>query len=213
MSLTAGHGIGTAEPARWRELSAALAEAFHDDPVFSWLLPDGATRTAALRRFFAIETRHIALRHRQSTTTAGTGEAAGAALILPPGQWRTPVRVQALHAPGYQRAFGRQLPRALGTLTILERRHPRHRHYYLAYIGVRPSAQGRGLGTALLQPLLDRCDREQLPAYLEASSPGNARLYRRLGFTTREIIRPLGSPPIELMIRNPGTAAAPPASA
>ena len=85
MSLTAGHGIGTAEPARWRELSAALTEAFDDDPVFSWLLPDAATRTAALRRFFAIETRHIALRHRQSTTTAGTGEVAGAALILPPG--------------------------------------------------------------------------------------------------------------------------------
>jgi hypothetical protein len=27
---------------------------------------------------------------------------------------------------------------------------------------------------------------------------------RRLGFTTLETIRPLGSPPIELMIRNPG---------
>jgi GNAT superfamily N-acetyltransferase len=84
-----------------------------------------------------------------------------------------------------------------------ERRHPRQRHYYLPYIGVRPAAQGRGLGTALLQPVLERCDRERLPAYLEASSPDNARLYRRLGFTTLETIRPLGSPPIELMIRNP----------
>lgn len=98
----------------------------------------------------------------------------------------------------------------MGTLTILERRHPRQRHYYLPYIGVRPAAQGRGLGTGLLAPVLERCDRERLPAYLEASSPDNARLYRRLGFTTREIIRPLGSPPIELMIRDPGTAAAPP---
>jgi ribosomal protein S18 acetylase RimI-like enzyme len=204
MSLTAGQGIETADPVRWREVSAALAEAFCDDPVLSWLLPDAATRGSALRRFFAIETRHIALPHRQSTTTAGTAEVAGAALVLPPGQWRTPVRVQVLHAAGYLRVFRGRLPRALGTLTVLERRHPRQRHYYLAYIGVRPAAQGRGLGTALLQPMLERCDRERLPAYLEASSPDNARLYRRLGFTTLEIIRSLGSPPIELMIRNPG---------
>jgi ribosomal protein S18 acetylase RimI-like enzyme len=200
------HQVGTAEPAQWRELSEALAEAFHGDPVFSWLMPNAATRTAALRRFFAIETRHIALPHRQSTTTAGAGEVAGAALVLPPGQWRTPVRVQTLHAAGYLRAFGHLLPRAVGTLANLERRHPHHQHYYLAYIGVRPAAQGHGLGTALLQPVLERCDRERLPAYLEASSPDNARLYRRLGFTTLETIRPLGSPPIELMIRNPSTA-------
>jgi hypothetical protein len=71
MSLTAGHAVGTADPARWRELSAVLAEAFRDDPVFGWLLPDGATRPEALRRFFALETRHIALPHRQSIITAG----------------------------------------------------------------------------------------------------------------------------------------------
>jgi hypothetical protein len=52
--------------------------------------------------------------------------------------------------------------------------------------------------------MLDRCDREGLPAYLEASSPDNARLYRRLGFTSLEVVRPLGAPPLELMIRTPG---------
>lgn len=46
-------------------------------------------------------------------------------------------------------------------------------------------------------------DREGVPAYLEASCPDNARLYRRLGFRTLEIVRPLGSPPLELMLREP----------
>ena len=101
------------------------------------------------------------------------------------------------------RIFGRRLPHALGVLTALERRHPRRPHYYLPYISVSPSARRQGLGTALLRPALERCDSQGLPAYLEASSPDNARLYRRLGFTTQELIHPLGSPPIELMIRTP----------
>jgi GNAT superfamily N-acetyltransferase len=209
MGLTPDHDIRIADPTQWPELSATLAEVFYDDPVFGWLLPDKTDRIAALRRFFVIETRHIALGHRYSTTTAAASGADGAALILPPGHWRTPLRVQAVHASGYLRIFRRRLPRALGVLTALERRHPRQPHYYLPYIGVRPHAQGQGLGTALLAPLLQRCDREALPVYLEATSPDNARLYRRLGFTTRETLRPLGSPPIELMIRNPPAAAPP----
>ncbi|MFE4644295.1 GNAT family N-acetyltransferase, partial [Streptomyces sp. NPDC056730] len=43
--------------------------------------------------------------------------------------------------------------------------------------------QGRGLGRALIEPVLERCDREGLPAYLEASSERSRRLYERLGFT------------------------------
>jgi len=113
--------------------------------------------------------------------------------------------VQARHARGYARIFGARLPRALGVLTAMERRHPREPHYYLPYIGVVAAAQGQGLGTALLKPLLDRCDREGLPAYLEASSPRNARLYARMGFAATEDIRPLGSPPMRLMLRKPPT--------
>lgn len=206
MGTSSEHDIGIAETARWREVGLALAEAFYDDPVLGWLLPDAAARGRALRRFFAIETRDIALPHGLSTTTAGSGEAMGAALALPPGHWRTPPRVQLTHAASYLSIFGRRLPRALGVLAALERRHPRRPHYYLAYIGVRPGAQGLGLGSALLRPILGRCDRDGLPAYLEASSPDSARLYRRLGFTTHEIICPLGSPPIELMSRRPGAA-------
>jgi ribosomal protein S18 acetylase RimI-like enzyme len=213
MGLTADHNVTDATVTQWAELSDALATAFHNAPVFGWLLPNPSTRTAALRRFFAIETRHIVLPRRRSTgaTPTATGQALGAALVLPPERWRTPLRVQAAHAPSYLRVFRQRLPRALGVLATLERHHPHRPHYYLPYIGVRPDAQGRGLGTALLTPVLERCDREDLPAYLEASSPDNARLYRRLGFTTQEVLRPLGSPPIELMIRNP-RAAAPPRS-
>jgi GNAT superfamily N-acetyltransferase len=48
--------------------------------------------------------------------------------------------------------------------------------------GVVPEATGNGRGSALLEPVPRRCDAEGLPAYLEASSEHNARVYGRLGF-------------------------------
>jgi GNAT superfamily N-acetyltransferase len=181
-------------------VAATLAAAFLDDPVQRWLFPDARRRRARLRRFFALEARHVALPHGASWHVAGER---GAALLLPPGHWRLPLRLQALHGPGYARAFGTALPRALGVLAAMERRHPREPHWYVAFVGVVPAAQRQGLGAALLRPLLERCDRERLPAYLEASSPGSARLYERLGFRGDEHITPFGSPPIRLMTRAP----------
>jgi GNAT superfamily N-acetyltransferase len=132
------------------------------------------------------------------------GQLAGVALVLPGEAWRTPVRVQVTHGPQVTRIFGRRLPVALGVLTKMEARHPREPHVYLPYIGVIPACQGRGMGASLLAPVLDECDKSGLPAYLEASNPRSAVLYRRLGFDTVDIIRPFGSPPIELM-RRPAT--------
>src|SRR6476646_4605003 len=100
--------VSAAGPERWREVAGALAAAFHSDPVWSWLIPSAARRPAALRRFFAIEARAIALPHGRSVAA---GEQ-GAALVLPPGQWRAPLTVQLKHGAGFTRAFGVRLPLA-----------------------------------------------------------------------------------------------------
>jgi GNAT superfamily N-acetyltransferase len=176
-------------------LATALAAAFQDDPVFGWLMPDAATRPARLRRFFGHELRHVLARGQAWTAS----ETAGAVLALPPGRWRTPPYVALLQA----RPFGRKLPRAAGLLAAIEWRHLRSPHYYLAYIGVAPEAQGQGRGSSLMRPTLDRCDAERLPAYLEASSERNAALYERLGFALTAELRFAGSPPLRLMTRPP----------
>jgi GNAT superfamily N-acetyltransferase len=85
----------------------------------------------------------------------------------------------------------------------MELRHVREPHYYVRDVGVHPDMQGNGLGSALLCPTLDRCDREGLPAYLEASSERNAALYERLGFQLTGELRVGGSPPLRLMLRPP----------
>ncbi len=187
-----------ASPTDVRQLVMALAAAFEEDPIFSWLLPKENQRFARLLRFFELELRHVALPVGRVWTAA---HSVGASLELPPGAWRMPLGAQVAHGPAFVRAFGTHLPRATVLLTLIERRHIREPHYYIPYIGVAPDAQGRGLGTALLRPTLDRCDREGVPAYLEATSERNAALYERLGFKRRGELRLGSSPPLWPMLR------------
>lgn len=55
-------------------------------------------------------------------------------------------------------------------------------HYYLLTLGVAPLSQGRGAGGQLLRHMLERADREQMPAYLETQRPENVPIYERFGF-------------------------------
>jgi ribosomal protein S18 acetylase RimI-like enzyme len=54
---------------------------------------------------------------------------------------------------------------------------------YLWFIGVLPSTQGKGKGSALLTEVLQIAQQEQLPVYLETSMTQNLPLYKRFGFT------------------------------
>ncbi len=180
-------------------LASVLAEAFYDDPVFGWLMPEDSKRHARLRRYFGIELRHYTLPRGHVWTT---GDLAGAALNLPPGAWRAPTRVTMLEGS----AFGVHLPRAARIGAAMEWNHMRRLrepHYYVRDIGVHPDMQGRGLGGALMGPVLEQCDREGLPAYIEASSERSAALYERLGFQHIGELRVGGSPPLWLMLRAP----------
>lgn len=197
-------GVCPAEPFRAPEIADTLAAAFVDDPVLGWLLPDRRRRPAALRSFFAVEAGAFALPHGSSVgVTDPDGTVTAAALVLPPGQWRRPLGLQARHAPRFVGIFRRRLVHALAVQATMEHHHPREPRLYISFMGVRPEAQGRGLGTAMLAELLAGCDARGRTAYLEASSPGNARLYRRHGFVTRGTLRPWGAPPLELMTRTP----------
>jgi ribosomal protein S18 acetylase RimI-like enzyme len=85
----------------------------------------------------------------------------------------------------------------------VDSKHPHDPHYYLPFIGVEPGWQGRGFGASLMRPVLERCDREGLPAYLEASTPRNRALYERNGFEVFEEFAVKGSPPLWQMWREP----------
>ena len=51
--------------------------------------------------------------------------------------------------------------------------------------------------------MLRRCDEERLPAYLEASSAENMRLYERLGFEPRDEVEMFDGVGVRPMWREP----------
>jgi ribosomal protein S18 acetylase RimI-like enzyme len=191
--------VRVAQPGESGSLQVVLGAAFFEDPIFGWLIGRGPGRQARLARYFAIQ-----LAHSLADGCVWTSEGLqGAALCMPPDRWRLPPKLMIAHGVHFARVFRGRLPRALGLLAAIERRHLRGAHYYFANIGVAPEAQGQGLGSRLMRPTLDRCDEEGLPAYLEASSERNAALYERLGFHCTELLRFAGSPPLRLMMRPP----------
>lgn len=57
-------------------------------------------------------------------------------------------------------------------------------HWFLATIGVDPARQRQGVGSALLEAVLQKADSQQVSCYLETHLLDNVRLYERHGFET-----------------------------
>ncbi|WP_405906711.1 MULTISPECIES: GNAT family N-acetyltransferase [unclassified Streptomyces] len=153
-----------------------LDEAFQDDPVSGWVFPDRAHRVATHHKLMGAFADVVLAEGRVDVTEDGA--ACALWLSVPadehgdedgPGQLREAVD------PENERV------ELIGRLTAGI--HPAGRaHEYLWMIAVAPGRQSEGLGTALIETVLDRCDREGIPAYLEASSARSRKLYERLGF-------------------------------
>ena len=159
-----------------------LGRAFARDPVLTAFFREDPVETARLARYFELECR---------VGLAGYGEVwlddddLGAALWRRPGGYPEPLRVQLGMLPRHIRIFPRGFLRASRAMTTVARQHPKEPHWRLMAVGVVPKSTGQGRGSALLEPVLQRCDAERVPAYLEASGEDNARLYARLGFESR----------------------------
>jgi ribosomal protein S18 acetylase RimI-like enzyme len=112
---------------------------------------------------------------------------------------------QLRQAPDWLAIVGvARLTRLAGGLNQLLRKHPRKPPYYLPFVGVDPSAQGRGLGKTVLRPVLERCDALGLSAYLENTNARNLALYERLGFRVlEELVVARDGPSVWCMWRDP----------
>jgi GNAT superfamily N-acetyltransferase len=182
-------------------LARMLARAFLDDPVASWAWRPDRLRLGALERFQAVRLRQLLAGEEVWTND----ELTCAALWAPPGRWHSSLRETAELLPSFlhPRLLMRMPMVALGW-EKLERAHP-HKppHVYLALLGTEPEAQGRGLGSAVLAPVLEQCDSDGVGAYLESSKKRNIDFYARHGFRVLDEIQLVRGPTMWKMWRDP----------
>lgn len=201
MSLPQTIDIARATSTDVPTLSRTLARAFQDDPVFGWVVPDADVRQERLPSVFAAFS-ELYLPH---DATYLAGEGAGAALWAPAGSEPVPDEHAEAFGARLGAALGEYAERALELDGLLEQHHPDQDCAHLHFMGVVPEHQGRGLGSQLLTTVLRGCDATGTPAYLEATSPDNCRLYQRHGFeVVGELALPDG-PSLWRMWRQPAT--------
>jgi len=185
-------------------VTATLADAFAHDPMFQWI--GGAGRNESmeptLRPFFGALVK-LVLRHDDHLVFT-TEDGAGAAVWHAPNAWKLSNTDTLRALPAMLRSFTTRTPRMLRAFSASEKEHPHEEHYFLEAIGTRRDAQGTGVGSAVIAPMLDRCDAEGMPAYLQSSNVQNVPFYARHGFeVTGEIVLGKGAPTVTAMWRDP----------
>jgi GNAT superfamily N-acetyltransferase len=196
--------IRSATAADRSKLADSLASAFSEDPLFNWMASAGPNKPFEPRgrivfgAFLKLEL------GRDEHLVFADENAIGVAIWKAPNQWKMPTGDMVRALPAMLRAFGTKATRMIGAFNAIEKVHPREEHYYLEALGTRQDMQSKGVGSAVLSHMLDRCDSEGMPAYLESSNPRNVPFYARHGFdVTGEIVVGRGAPTVTAMWREP----------
>ncbi|HEV3362906.1 MAG TPA: GNAT family N-acetyltransferase [Acidimicrobiia bacterium] len=180
------------------ELSETLAGAFFTDPLFSWWIPEDHRRKEILPELFRV----ISEARLAGDEVYRSADGVAAAVWTPPGALPTEEETAEL-APLLAEATGEYAGTLFEMLGLMDEKHPKEPHFYLFLLGTRPGWQSQGIGSALLRAVLDGCDETGMPAYLEASSEGNKRLYLRHGFEVTDELHLRDSPTAWCMWRPP----------
>jgi GNAT superfamily N-acetyltransferase len=179
--------------------STTLARGFFEDPVFEWTFPDPDRR----RRVLPAVLPPFVLAYARHGETYITEGASGAALWLPAGTQLVTEEEEAELASELEVAAEEDAGRLFELMALLDQNHPDGTYWVLQLLAVDPQHQGQGIGSALIEPVLARCDLEQASAYLEATSERSVPFYERHGFRTIGEIRVPDGPPLFRMWREP----------
>jgi GNAT superfamily N-acetyltransferase len=175
---------------------ATITMAFSNDPVVRWVFRGAHQYLTFWPRFV----KAFAGAAFSNDAAHSTDDYGGVAMWLPPGVAWDEETMGALVAEAVPAAEQDEVFAFLGQMGEF---HPTEEHWYLPLMGVDVTSQSRGYGSALLRHALERCDGDELPAYLEATAPRNRTLYARHGFEELGVIQAGASPPMWPMLRQP----------
>ena len=184
--------------------SRVLARAFRDDPIAHYLFPNDSRRSRLLPWYLGSALRYCS----NYGEVYATEDLDGVAAWLPPGKTKVSnywhmLRSGMLLAP--LKVGPSAFSRLMSLTAYMDAAHERwapQKHWYLFVLGVEPSSQGRGIGGALMKPVLARADADGIPCYLETQYGRNSSFYGKYGFeVVEEGVVPNGGPRIRAMVR------------
>lgn len=154
-----------------------VADSFLHLDVIRFLVPDDVRRREVSRDWYRL---YIAHAIDDAGQVVMTGDASAAAV------WFDRIR-EPSEPEGYAKHLadlaGDDLPRFQELDMQMEAHHPTEAHWHLLFLAVRPEKWNQGLGSRLMTFTHRRLNVNSIPAYLEATSEQNRRLYQRHGYT------------------------------
>lgn len=165
------------------------AEAFVDDPLFQYFLPNENSRLKTLYSFF----RAVMKYSIQFGEIYGIGEPLGGLAL-----WETPLVKKKIKLRGFvQCRFERVIfspffwtflraARVGLKAKKLHKKYAQGDHFYLNILAVHPDFQGNGLATKLVKPMIKKARDHGMDVYLETSNKENVPMYEHLGFEAVE---------------------------
>jgi len=194
------------DPRQAKKASDVLSASFFDYPMFTFYFPDPKRRTRYLSWYFQ-NILNCALRYGEVYTTP---EINGVIFTLPPGH--TKISMWEYIQNGFLltpfllgfRNYNRSMDCERFVGSTQEKLMENRPHFYLWGLGVEPGWKAKGIGAALMLPVLAKTDAQKIPVYLETHDEKNVRYYQKHGFSLILTARiPKYDLPIWCMLREP----------
>jgi ribosomal protein S18 acetylase RimI-like enzyme len=164
------------------------SKAFHNDPLWKYLIMDPEKRGMLLPKFNQVFL-NIGIRNGQTYGVSDPIE--GVAVWGAP--YQNEIAFSGFATMGFFRLFGSPLfvafakaLRIFSQAEAMHKKYARDPHYYLNTIAVLPESQGRGLASRLIRPFLEEADERSMGAYTETMRASNVELYEHYGFQCME---------------------------
>jgi ribosomal protein S18 acetylase RimI-like enzyme len=201
------HQIVPLEASQIQAASEVLGNAFQNDPVFlNFAFQDDRKRLSTIQWISLLMLQYA---HNYNSIYTTKEELKGVAIWIPPD--RFPLNdFRLLLLGSYTLPFKFRFSKLLQFISLFLKLEELHRanmpqpHWYLLMLGVYPDRQNQGVGSSLIQPILEKADRQNFPCYLETSTERAVRFYQRHNF---EVVKTIEFPQknfqLWTMIREP----------
>ncbi|TFG13662.1 MAG: N-acetyltransferase [Promethearchaeota archaeon] len=168
--------------------SKILSEAFYDDPISVYLIPDVSERKAKLKYVYEYVIRYDILYGEVYATSPNLEGIAG--WLHSENAYTTIERqiksggAKVISKLGME--FYKKSKHVQEFTDLIHKKNAPFKHWCLDQFGVDPNFQGKGFAGVLLKAMFTRVDPEGVPIYVETHKEKNVAIYQHYGFEILE---------------------------